>query len=440
MEVKEARALYDELCAVPPGAVSPGYRQTEVGVIPEDWEVRKLKKISPSQSVGLVINPSSYYADEGTVPMLVGSNIEPNHINWESARRISDASNGLIPASRLSAGDLVTVRVGEPGMTAVVPPELDGCNCASMMIVRKGPAFDSEWLCYTMNSWLGLRQVEHVQYGTAQKQFNISDAVHFSYPFPPLLEQEAIAGVLSDADALIESLEQLIAKKRQIKQGTMQALLTGKQRLPGFEGKWEIKRLEQAGCCLRGVSYRGDSDLSLYDTAHTKRLLRSNNVQEAAVVTTDVQYVNEDRVSDSQILQKGDILICMANGSKALVGKSGLFNVDDGYEYTFGAFMGCFRTHSERANSAFIFSLFQTRQYRSYINNLLAGSSINNLRPSSIESLEFSFPEIPEQTAIATILSDMDTELAGLETRLAKTRQLKQGMMQELLTGRIRLV
>ena len=169
-------------------------------------------------------------------------------------------------------------------------------------------------------------------------------------------------------------------------------------------------------------------------------LLRSNNVQDAVVITDELQFVNAARVSPHQMLKNDDILICMANGSKALVGKAGLFRGNDGYEYTFGAFMGCFRTNSVEANPAFVFYLFQTGRYRDYINNLLAGSSINNLRPSSIESLEFSTPPLPQQTAIAGVLSDMDAELAALEQRRDKTRALKQGMMQELLTGRIRLV
>jgi type I restriction enzyme, S subunit len=141
-----------------------------------------------------------------------------------------------------------------------------------------------------------------------------------------------------------------------------------------------------------------------------------------------------------QILKKDDILICMANGSKTLVGKADVFNVSNGYEYTFGASMGCYRTEATEANPTFIFYLFQTGRYRDYINNLLAGSSINNLRPRSIESLEFDMPTAPEHTAIAAILSDMDTELAKLVARRDKTRGLKQAMMQELLTGRIRLI
>ena len=239
--------------------VPVGYKLTEVGVIPEDWEVKRLKHISPSQSVGLVINPSSYFDEAGSVPMLVGSHIHEDHIDYESANLISAFSNNLLTSSRLSAGDIVTVRVGYPGVTAVIPPELDRCNCASMMIVRQHACFFSPWLCYVMNSRIGRYQIEHVQYGTAQKQFNISDAVNFVYPFPSLLEQKAIALVLSDTDALITSLDKLIAKKRDIKQAAMQQLLTGKQRLEGFgdsRGKfkqteiglipedWEIDRVE----------------------------------------------------------------------------------------------------------------------------------------------------------------------------------------------------
>lgn len=144
---------------------------------------------------------------------------------------------------RLKTGDLVTVRVGFPGTTAVVPAELDGCNCASMMIIRGHNSFDSYWLTQLLTSPVGREQIENVEHGTAQKQFNISDAINFSFPVPPAAEQNKIAEATKNFDEYIESLEQKIDKKRQIKQATMQELLTGKRRLPGFEGEWEVKRL-----------------------------------------------------------------------------------------------------------------------------------------------------------------------------------------------------
>ncbi len=286
-----------------------------------------------------------------------------------------------------------------------------------------------------------LESLNYEQYNTGTAQPKLNKLVCSGIPvlLPPEYEQRAIASALSDVDALIAGLEKLIAKKRDLKQAAMQQLLTGQTRLPGFSGEWTVKRLGEVGECLRGVSYKGDSDLFAHDTDRSKRLLRSNNVQESLVVTSDLQYVKVDRVREHQILREGDVLICMANGSKALVGKAAYFEINDGFEYTFGAFMGAYRGN-EQANRRFVFYLFQTGRYRDYITNLLAGSSINNLSPSSIESLEFNFPELAEQEAISQALSDMDGELVSFQSRLAKTRELKQGMMQELLTGKTRLI
>jgi type I restriction enzyme S subunit len=208
-----------------------GTKPSELGEIPEDWDLKKLSKISPEQGVGLVINPSSYFSPRGTIPMLVASHVYENRIDCEGANRITPESNNKLPASRLRAGDIVMVRVGEPGVTAVIPDELDGCNCASMMIVRQGDKFVGQWLCYTMNSRIGRSQVESVQYGTAQKCFNIADAIDFKYPFPSYNEQTAIATILSDMDEELQALEQRLTKTRQIKQGMMQELLTGRTRL-----------------------------------------------------------------------------------------------------------------------------------------------------------------------------------------------------------------
>ena len=278
-------------------------------------------------------------------------------------------------------------------------------------------------------------------YGTIFRTITTQSFQQWRIPLPPFAEQQAIAEALSDVDALISALDRLIAKKRAIKQGAMQELLTGRRRLPGFDGEWENISLGQLGQCNRGVGYNPSIDLSDFDTAWTVRLLRANNVQDATIVPTDLQFVNSTRVSDVQMLRRNDILICMANGSKELVGKAAKFLIDDGFEYTFGAFMGCFRPLDQGADPDYLSYLFLTNEYRTHISLLLAGSSINNLKPSDLEAFCIRIPNNPaEQTAIATVLSDMDAEIAALERRRDKTKLLKQGMMQELLTGRIRLV
>jgi type I restriction enzyme S subunit len=264
------------------------------------------------------------------------------------------------------------------------------------------------------------------------------EAVAISIPGP--MEQKLIAEVLSDTDALVESLDALIAKKRDMKQAAMQQLLTGRTRLPGFDDEWNEVSLGETGSCLRGVSYNPQADLSDRDGESTVRLLRSNNVQQSLLAFEDVQYVDEARVSVEQFLRPEDIVVCMANGSKALVGKSGFFTEQMSVRYTFGAFMGCFRTDRAKANPGFVRYLFLTKRYQDYINNLLAGSAINNLAPSSIESLRFVVPSPHEQQAIAEVLSDMDAEIDALVAQREKADLVKQGMMQELLSGRVRLV
>lgn len=254
-------------------------------------------------------------------------------------------------------------------------------------------------------------------------------------------ESHQIGDVLASADALIDSLEQLLTKKRQIKQGAMQELLTGKRRLPGFSGKWQVTELRELGHCVRGVSYNPDSDLYDGDTDQSVRLLRSNNVQSNSIVRTGLQYVDRRRVRPDQYLQAGDLLLCMANGSRDLVGKSGRFVSVDEHRYTFGAFMGCFRPDTSAIDPDLVSFHLQTHAFRQHIDLLLAGSSINNLRPEGVLSFSIQIPtDQLEQQAISALLNDFDEEITVLEHRLTKAQAVKQAMAQALLTGRIRLV
>ena len=318
----------------------------------------------------------------------------------------------------------------------------DCCFQNTLVRFRAGPRACPEFIQFVFQSYLRTGIFASIALQTTSiAHLGAGRLAKLKVPFPTKAEQEAIAEVLSDADALIESLEQLLVKKHQIKQGAMQELLTGKRRLAGFSRQWKVVTLGEIGKCLRGVSYNPDRDLSQSESIATIRLLRSNNVQAGSITFSDMQFVDSGRVSPAQYLRRHDILICMANGSRDLVGKAGYFMESDGFSYTFGAFMGCFRPNSQVTDPNFAFYLFHTSEYRAHVAVLLAGSSINNLTPTSVEGFSIQVPvEIAEQSAIATVLTDMDAEITALEAKLTKARQIKQGMMQELLTGRIRLV
>jgi type I restriction enzyme S subunit len=257
---------------------------------------------------------------------------------------------------------------------------------------------------------------------------------------PDWHEQQTIVHAIEDVDSAVEALERLIAKKQAIKQGMMQQLITGNIRLPGFTGPWHVVRLVEFGQCLRGVGYDPHTDLSPGDKPSTIRLLRANNVQDGVIVLDDLQFVHERRVNLRQVLRHGDIVICMANGSRALVGKSAYFGrPEKRLRYTFGAFMGVFRVSNRQCDARFVAELLKSKAFRDWLDIILAGSSINNLKPGDIENFQVAIPSHAEQTALASVFKDAERELDVLRARLAKAKAVKQGMMQELLNGRTRL-
>lgn len=274
-----------------------------------------------------------------------------------------------------------------------------------------------------MNSKYGRAQIEAVQYGTAQKQFNIGDAINFQYPVPPLAEQRTIAGALSDVDALLSGLDRLIAKKRDLKQAAMQQLLTGQTRLPGFEGKWEVKRLGEI--CEVSI---GRTPLRLNQAFWGRgyKWLSIADLQ-SKVVSESREEVTELAASTMTIIPKGTLLMSF----KLSIGRL--------------CFAGCDLFTNEaicsfnklQADAGFLYYALGRTDFSLYGKQAVKGYTLNK---KSLQRVEVKLPSLVEQTAIATVLSDMDAELTALESRRDKTRLLKQGMMQELLTGKTRLI
>jgi type I restriction enzyme, S subunit len=421
--------------------VPTGYKQTEVGVIPREWDVKSCVdlcvKIQDGTHFSPIINGVEYL-------YLTSKNIKFGYLDLRNSEYISRIEHEKIyQRCDVKYGDLLLTKDGANTGNAAINILYEPFSMLSSVAFLR---FDEKINCtaYFLQQFLsndGQRQMKDAMSGNAITRLTLEKIRKLRFPLPPLPEQRAIASALADMDALLDSLEELLTKKRQLKQAAMQELLTGKTRLEGFEGEWEERRLGEFGQCIRGVTYQPDLDLRDNDTSETKRLLRANNIQGGLINLYNVQYVNYRRVREEQLLKADDILICMANGSKSLVGKAGIFRTVTGYEYTFGAFMACYRLNGNRnCYPSFVRFIFESKKYRDQIDLALAGSTINNLNPKSIEDFSFSFPPLPEQKAISSILSEIDAELEALEERVTKTRDLKQGMMQELLTGRTRLI
>ncbi|WP_084208969.1 restriction endonuclease subunit S [Cobetia marina] len=201
-----------------------------LGDVPAHWVKKRLKNISPFITVGIVVNPSSYISEDG-LPFIYGGEVKEGFIELTKVRKISRKDSLSNKKTMLQKDDLITMRVGYPGITAVVPAACEGGNCASVMLLKRG-SFNSSWLCYVMNNRLIRHQVEIVQYGAAQKQFNIADAIEFWLYTPPANEQNLIAEYLSEEEELFRELTnnnfEAIKLLKERRSALISAAVTGK--------------------------------------------------------------------------------------------------------------------------------------------------------------------------------------------------------------------
>jgi type I restriction enzyme S subunit len=260
-------------------------------------------------------------------------------------------------------------------------------------------------------------------------------------PVPPPPEQRAIAEALSDVDGLLGALEALIAKKRAIKQAAMQQLLTATTRLPGFSGPWETKRLGEDVIYLRtGTNSRaeltseGPTKYLHYGDIHTSTQVSLNPR------VHDMPSLPEDRARTLDRLRDGDLVFVDASEDLDGVGKSMEITGAADVEIVAGLHTIAARFDKSVLVDGFKAFLQFCPVFRQHLRRLAAGTKVYATNRGHISSAEVPLPSVDEQTAIATVLYDMDAEIAALERRAAKTRSIKQGMMQQLLTGRVRLV
>jgi type I restriction enzyme S subunit len=268
--------------------------------------------------------------------------------------------------------------------------------------------------------------------GSTVAHLNLEVFRTLNIPVPPLPEQRAIAEVLSDADALLRALDRLIAKKLDLNQAAMQQLLTGQTRLPGFHGEWEVASLEQL--VIRSTGFWGAYSC---DDRHPRyaEIIRAGDISaDGKLTATASRFLSEAEFSKAKCQLDDLIITTSGNGLGKVWWCDGRANV------AASNFVRLLRSIKSKAQGRFLAFVLRSGEALRQLKEHTATSAYPNLRPTFFSTPWISLPPVPEQTAIAAVLSDMDAELAGLEQRREKTRALKQGMMQELLTGRTRLV
>jgi len=427
-----------------------GYKQTEVGVIPEDWEVRALGDISDIY--------------RGASPRPIESPIwfdEKSQIGWvrisdvtKSKRRLQETTQKLselgVRHSRfVPKGSLIMsicASVGKPVVT-----DIDVCIHDGFVVFERQRILQ-DFLYHSLKAL----ESGWSKSGQTGSQMNLNTGIinPTKIPFPPTkAEQEAIAKALSDADALIESLEQLIAKKRLIKQGAMQELLTGKKRLFGFQKhkgftQCELGLIPKDWHCMQLPTLTIPSTSSIkigpfgsalkkeYLTKDGFKVYGQENVYAKNMNTGD-RFINSEHFKKlrSCEIKTGDFLISMMGTvGKCLIVPA---EIKDGI---MDSHLLRLRLDSEKLCPDYLAQLFETKIIFDQVKQLSVGGIMEGLSSKIIRSLNLPVPTVNEQVAIAQILIDMDTEIDALETKLSKARAIKQGMMQELLTGKTRLI
>lgn len=261
-------------------------------------------------------------------------------------------------------------------------------------------------------------------------QISLPITENYKIPLLSSKQYKAIASTLSDFDEHIDNLTELIEKKKAIRDGALEDLVSGRTRLSEFDGKWEEKSFDDIGDILTGLTYSPDSIRSF-----GKLVIRSSNVQDDRLVFEDNVFVDRSCVN-SEDIKKGDIIICVRNGSASLIGKSA-YAISD-LNATFGAFMSNFRCKDVRSSS-FVYYFTKSLDFKNFVKQIL-GATINQITKADMKKVVLKIPvDTEEQQAIAQILTAMDEEIESLETEKAKMVQIREGAMDDLLTGRVRL-
>jgi type I restriction enzyme S subunit len=395
-----------------------GHTQTEAGAIPEDWRVIELGEEASFRTgpFGSALHKSDYTFDG--VPVINPMHLVDGRILPTPTMTITEGAAQQLSDFRLRPQDIIIGRRGEMGRCAVVRDNNAGWLCGTgSMIMRSTKKLDPDFLQRVLASPTSIAAIESSSVGSTMINLNQSVLSRLRILCPPLAEQRTIAEALNDADALIASLEQLIAKKRFVKRGAMQELLTGRKRLPEYNGVWDLKPLGDIAEVVMGQSpssqnynSRGDGLPLIQGNAD---ILDRETIKR--VFTTEVTKRG----------RRGDVLLSV----RAPVGEvsRAMFDV------CLGRGVCAIRYPNDFLYHALIASELDWAR-------LSKGSTFDSVTSTDVKEFVLAVPDDEaEQRAIAGVLNEMNAEIHALESQVAKSREMKHGMMQELLTGGIRL-
>lgn len=401
-----------------------GYKQTELGIIPEDWEVKELRNYFSYISYGFT-NPMPTVSSG--IYMITANDIKNGIINFKTARKTSfDAYRNLITdKSRPKPNDILLTKDGTLGRLAIVGNEKI-CINQSVAVIRPNEKVYPVFLKRLLESSYYQKTMLLNAKGSTIKHIYITIVDKMKMGIPSTIEEQiVIAQVLSDTDNLIQAIEQKLNKKRAIKQGAMQQLLTPKE-------DWEVKKLGDIAKYRRGSFPQPYGLPQWYDENNGTPFVQVFDVDKnMRLKSTTKQKISDLAKDKSVFVQKGNVVITL-QGS---IGRIAITQYDAYVDRTLLIFTD-YKVPMDKVFFAFVIQ----EKFRIEKENA-PGGIIKTITKEELSKFDIPLPKTKdEQTEIATILSDMDADIEQLEQKLSKYKMVKQGLMQNLLTGKIRLV
>lgn len=417
----------------PEAKVSAGYKLTEAGVIPRDWAAGRLADFGMFRS-GSGFPLVHQGLPSGDYPFFKVSDMNNcgNELFMKVANHwIDEETRKKLSSVKHPTGSIVFAKIG-----AAIFLERRRLLSQESCIDNNMMSFSltDRHACQRFFYYLFLRlELGKVVSTTALPCLSGRQIGVITVPIPPPEEQHAIAGALSDMDDLLVALEALIAKKRAVKQATMQQLLIGKSRLPGFSGEWKTKQLKDLGSFWKG---RGIKREDISNTGFPCIRYGELYTRYEDYILNAVARIPSSIARMARPIKTGDLLFAGSGETSEEIGRCAVYLGDEpGYA---GGDIVVLRPLGQ--NSLYLGYLMNQPVVARQKARMGQGDAVVHINAHSLAQIEIDLPPVEEQTAIATVLSDMDAQIAALEQRRDKIRTLKQGMMQQLLTGQVRLV
>ena len=403
--------------------IPQGYKDSPLGIIPKEWEVKRLGDCTRLLTNGFVGVATPHYTDDPDgITYIQGFNVTEGGYNLTGIKKVTKEFHKKNSKSSLQDGDLLTIQTGDIGLTTIVPKELEGSNCHALIISRFKEGVLPRFMLYYYNSTIGRHRFHIIETGSTMKHINTGDLYKFYVPVPPIEEQKIIIAIASLWDTAIEKQSELIEKLKLRKRALMQQLLTVKKRLPGFCGEWKEVKL---GDVFDERNETNRDDLPLLSITGDKGVIYQSD--------SDKRDISNDDKSKYKRICPNDIgynTMRMWQGRSALSELEGI--VSPAYTIV---------TPRESINVKFMSMLIQQPRvvYDFWTHSQGLVSDTLNCKYPDFCQVKVRIPTEEEQTAIASVLVKADKEIELAKEKLANLQSQKRGLMQQLLTGKKRI-